>query len=546
MKKHTPNGASAKQQRSLFYAILFPVALIVALIFLIKQDYLGLLGSVIWTLLLLIGYQCLPHSRLHRITLDKLQTEQMAIIILVVFATILICILPMGESPVWNGEILGHRNQYEVMAESLLDGRLNLEYEGYDASVLEALDNPYDPQERTDAGVIYKWDHAYYEGEYYMYFGIVPVFLLFLPYRVITGSALNTYHATQIFVAVTIIAIFCLFYLLSRLFFKKLPFGVYLAVSTAVSFMSVWYHATTPALYCTAISAAVCLAIWSIYFFIKAVYGETDENKQLVLAFWGAVFGALTFGCRPPIALTNILVIPMLVAFLKGRKVTGKLLGKLFLAASPYFVVAALLMIYNYLRFDNPFEFGQTYQLTVADQTQYSSILDSFQWERQLNGIFQNFFSLGSWKNTFPYISFGGVFFNFPILLLVFRLFSCNARSELRDRKFFGTVAVLIATPILITFVDVLWSPYLLERYRSDIYFLLGILLFLAVGLRYNTVDIKKQRHYSTAIMLLCLLTCIHCVTLFCVPNDANMTSYYPERLETLDNVMYFWKYLFK
>lgn len=545
MKKQTKDGTSAKQ-RPLFHTILFPLELVIALVFFIKQDYLGLLGSVIWTLLILVGYQCLPHSKLHQITLDKLKTDQMAITILVVFATILVCILPMGESPVWNGEILGHRNQYEVMAESILDGRLNLEYDNYDPSDLESLNNPYDPQERTEAGIVYKWDHAYYKGEYYMYFGIVPVFLLFLPYRVITGCALTTYHATQIFVAVSIIAIFCLFYLLSRLFFKKLPFGVYLAMSTVVSFMSNWYHATTPSLYCTAISAAVCLAIWSIYFFIKAVFSETDENKQMVLAFWGAVFGALTFGCRPPIALTNILVLPMLVVFLKSRKLTGKLLGKLLLAASPYFVVAALLMTYNYLRFENPFEFGQTYQLTVTDQTQYSSILDSFQWDRQLNGIFQNFFSLGSWKDTFPYISFGGVFFNFPILLLTFWLFDSKSIAGLRNKRFFGTATVLFATPIIITFIDVLWSPYLLERYRSDIYFLMGILLFLATGFRYNTVDIKSQKRYSATIMLLCIITCIHCVTLFCVPNDANMTSYYPERLDSLDNVMYFWKYLFK
>ena len=62
---------------------------------------------------------------------------------------------------------------------------------------------------------------------------------------------------------------------------------------------------------------------------------ETKENKQILLAFFGALFGALAFGCRPTIALGNLLVLPMLITYLKEKKITGKLVGKLALAASP-------------------------------------------------------------------------------------------------------------------------------------------------------------------------------------------------------------------
>ena len=90
---------------------------------------------------------------------------------------------------------------------------------------LEQMENPYDPQERIDNNIVYRWDHAYYDGHYYMYFGVVPVFLIFLPYRIITGMPLTTYHATQVFVAVFIIGIFVLFRLLAKLFFKIFHFG---------------------------------------------------------------------------------------------------------------------------------------------------------------------------------------------------------------------------------------------------------------------------------------------------------------------------------
>lgn len=106
----------------------------------------------------------------------------------VLFVTIMICTIPMSFSPIWNGTIPGHRNQYEKMAESILNGHLYLEYEDIDQRLV-SMKNPYDPRAREEAGVYYHWDHAYYKGQYYMYFGIVPVFLLFLPYRILTGIA---------------------------------------------------------------------------------------------------------------------------------------------------------------------------------------------------------------------------------------------------------------------------------------------------------------------------------------------------------------------
>ena len=161
-----------------------------------------------------------PGSALHKPTMEKWNIGKFIICVLVLVVTVLMCIVPMGHLSLWNGEQPGHRNQYELMAEAILDGRIDLAYG--DEDTLADLENPYDPEERKEAGIFYHWDHAYYKGHYYMYFGVVPVFLVFLPYRMLTGTALTTYHATQIFVALAIAGIFMLFYLLAKLFFKKL------------------------------------------------------------------------------------------------------------------------------------------------------------------------------------------------------------------------------------------------------------------------------------------------------------------------------------
>jgi len=254
-------------------------------------------------LLVLICFAFRPQSAVFSLNVDNSWIRKI-FTLLIALITIATCIMPMAELPLWNGEEPGHRNQYELMAENLLEGRLDFAYG--DEDELLKLKNPYDPEERKATRVKYHWDHAYYDGHYYMYFGIVPVFLAFLPYRVLTGDSLTTYHATQLFTAVTVLGIFALFSLLRKRFFQKLPYCSYLLLSVAFSVMSVWYAAAEPALYCTAITAALALETWSLYFFVRAVYVEKKENRQILFAGIGALLGALVFGCRPPIAIANV------------------------------------------------------------------------------------------------------------------------------------------------------------------------------------------------------------------------------------------------
>lgn len=419
--------------------------------------------------------------------------------ILAVLLTITACILPMDNLSLWNGEIPGHRNQYELMAEALLDGRLYIDY-GEDT--LADLENPYDPQARKDAGVKYPWDHAYYNGHYYMYFGIVPVLLVFLPYRVLTGEALTTFHGTQIFVALIIVGIFVLFDLLRKQFFRKMSYGLYLALSVAFSVMSVWYSSAEPALYCTAITAAIALQVWSLCFFFKAVWVEKNENRQIFYATIGSLLGALVFGCRPPIALANILVLPMFIVFLKQHKLTAKLFAKLVVAAFPYIVVGIGLMTYNYVRFDNPFEFGQAYQLTVADQSQYGFAISFIDILRMYNGVIDSFFEFNYVSDVFPFFKTGGVFFNFPILLMSFGIFKSKAFEYAKKNNLLLLEIGLMITLLVITAIDVLWTPFLLERYHMDTYFLMGILCFIGVGLLIDSLSNKKQRKIVSLITI--------------------------------------------
>lgn len=507
--------------RRTVFSVLIALAVLFVALSIGKNNFLWVYAATI----ALFVFVFRPNSALHTFTVEKITTERLAISIFVAVLTICVCIAPMASLSLWNGEQPGHRNQYELMAEAILDGRVEFAYGDEDA--LLELENPYDPNERKETGVKYHWDHAYYNGHYYMYFGVVPVFLVFLPYRVLTGESMTTYHATQIFAALIIAGIFMLFYLLAKLFFKKLPFSVYLALSVAFSVASVWYSSAEPALYCTAITAAIALMVWSLYFFVKAVWGETRENIQLIYAAIGALLGALAFGCRPPIALANILVLPMLITFLKQRKFSLKLLGKLVLVALPYVVVAAGLMYYNYIRFDDPFEFGQAYQLTTADQHLYKITWDAPTLVRILNDSFKNFFSPVTVTEAFPYFKTSSVFFNFPIFFLCFAMFKKNVLANMKKKSVLLFAIGVLLTPVIITAIDIMWTPYLLERYRMDIYFLMGIACFLAIGFWYNSCSKNQRKVFSSVLMLLALFTTISAFLLYV----RTVGSYYPDKM---------------
>lgn len=324
-----------------------------------------------------------------------------------------------------------------------------------------------------------------------------------------------------------------------------MSFVMYLLLSAAFAVMSIWNSIGTPALYCTAVTAALCLEIWSMYFFIKAVWVEEDDRKRVWLAFLGGLLGALAFGCRPPIALANLLVLPICIEYIRmrNRHLDFKLFKQLIFVAAPYIIIGILLMTYNYVRFDNPFEFGQTYQLTMADQSAYGDFLEQFSWTKTVNGILQNFISYKPLNGEFPYVSNNNsVFINFPILLfLIIGLSRKGVRAELRRKHFaLFIMAAGIVLPLLITIFDVIYSPWILERYRMDIYWLMGMSTFMVAGFYNERLPSQAQRKFSHGMTVWALVTVLTCFLLFIVPDDRNYTQYFPEALRKFEKVILF------
>jgi len=499
-------------------------------------------GIFFWAIVAGLLILTRPGSFLHKDSVgmkDFALTAGRVLVTLVVIAAMLV---PMWSSPYWNGEIKGHRAQYEEAAENYLEGHLDLRFDDDSKEFLDSLENPYDYQARRAAKGYYHFDHAYYNGNYYMYFGIAPVIFLFLPFRAITGVSLPTVVGTAILAVIFILGVFALFNRIAKRFFHKMPFGLYLTMSATVSVISIWYGSMCPAMYCTAIIAGLAASVWCIYGFFRAVYVEDKESRQILFAALGAFCGITILACRPPMVLVNLIAVPMVVEYIrkkiKAKAMNWKLILKMALAALPYVIGLALIMWHNAARFDDPFEFGQRWQLTIADQTNYS-FLNNFNLLNEIMGFLTYFFGITTMKDTFPFVAASGVFVNFPILLLgPLGLIMPKVRERIRKSGLMWVIVALLAVPLLIVFIDVLYSPYILERYRMDTYFIQGLLMFISIGFCSRYVERKKL--FNGLISMAGVLAMVYCLFLFLNPYDSNAAQAVDGFLENFEKVMTF------
>jgi len=448
----------------------------------------------------------------------------------------IICCAPMGNSPAWNGqEANNSKDQYEIMADSILKGKLYLDVEVDEK--LKNLVNPYDPQSRVSNGVSYRWDTAYYNGHYYMYFGVLPTFMFFIPFKLITGRSLVGYHATQAYVFLIIIGFFLFFRFLRKCFFPKMGEIAFFLLTTASIFSTVWYFVEAPALYCTAISGAVCMIVWSLYFYFRAVFDEFSFKQRIIYATCGALFGALAFSCRPTVAMANVVAIPLFIVFLKKNKIELSSAYRIIPIFIPYLVIGFLIMTYNYLRFENPFDFGQSYNLTVYDMTQYTSVFN-VKLVDLLNFFNNILFSSNGFNEEFPYLDFGGVLFEFPIYFIGVGLLVLNVQlaRQLKKENLLGAICMLLAASVMIIISMAATTPVIYERYHTDIYFCYAILSFLTIGNLYS-LD-YNNKVLEIIISTLAIYTIISSGLYYMVPNDLNYTEYYPEVLDHIRQVL--------
>lgn len=406
-----------------------------------------------------------------------------------------------------------HHAQYQELAHSLDVGSVALQREV--TPKLLKKDNPYDTIALQVEGIHFHMDCAYYNGQYYVYFGPVPEFLLYYPFYKLTGEDLSNYIAFYVFYSLFIISVFGLLWELVHKFAKELPFYLYLTLCAAVCFFPNYvYMGGRPDLYHIPIMAGTAFTMCGIWLWLRGLSVSTKKGLCYAL---GSLCMALVAGCRPQLLLYSAVALPLFYNdTIRERKLfSRKGIKDTVCFVLPYAFIAVFVFWYNAARFGNGFDFGATYSMTSNDMN-----TRGFNLNRLAHGLYSYLFQPPVIDSSYPFLRssnlqtdymgrniteflFGGVFAVNPLLwILPYALLLKGHRKLSPVAKWMS--AILALAGFIIVCFDINGAGNL-QRYAAD---MIPGFLFAAVIIWITVLDrLNPQCNYDKWSRLFTIFT---------------------------------------
>lgn len=502
---------------------------------------------------MLIVYILRPSSVIYKYKCKENSTYQILIVtglilVQVVFFAFLVNSNPQFVSPVWK-----HHQQYQMLAHSISEGHVYLDEDP--PSALAAMDNPYDRESRIkvlkEADQSYIWDAAYYNGKYYVYFGIVPELVFYLPYYLIFHEDFSTYMGIFITGVFFIIAVYGLISQIIKRWFKNTPFAVYAVISTIfINCCGILYLMARPDFYSLPIIMGVTFSLLGLYFWMSYL-NKTRGIKLLA----GSLCMALVAGCRPTLLIGSFLAVPLFwnTIFKERRLFSRKNIKDTLCFCIPYIIIAAGIMYYNGIRFSSVFDFGANYNLTTNDMTNRGFKLD-----RIPLGIYMYLFQLPVITADFPFIKaasfttnylgmtiyenmFGGLVAGNIFLYAGFFIRTVKNKLKEKEAWLFTCLCGIFTVVLVIADTQIAGILY---RYVSDfgwLVFLFATMIMLAL---YEKAYHRKLEKYLIYFLIISMIVGLLYSTLLNFTTTANLNTIYktyPELFYKLKYFIQFW-----
>ena len=263
---------------------------------------------------------------------------------------------------------------YVQQFDALQKGQWHIDVEPSDE--LQKLGNPYDPAVRGD--IEYEYDVAYYNGNYYSYFGTAPIFTVMFPYYWLTGDLPHPLTIQLVFMLMFAVFMPLTVYLLGRRLFPAVSpaWLAVIAFAATVSSLQMLFARGDSAFYYVAATSGMAFLAAFAFFLFNGVFAERGRTRNVSFLLAGAAF-ALCLHSRVTTAFSALFfLIPTMVFGITLQKKNGRIpwktvLGELSCLACFAVVGVVLALWLNSVRFGHPLEFGTRYQLTVADPSAY-------------------------------------------------------------------------------------------------------------------------------------------------------------------------------
>ena len=457
--------------------------------------------------------------RLYAVKCDKNSRNQRFIAIIaaafcMIIAASMFMLRSGGSFTRLDNTFLSGKSPYLQMTDAALKGQANLDLP-VDSKLQAAGDNAYDPSWRSANNVYAEWDRAYYNGKYYSYFGVAPLFLFYLPIYLISGYVPPDSAACSFFAMLIIAAGFLLIFTIANRAVKGanylqtllcgicLPFsGLILIICGYGDFYSV---------------PKLCGIFWLILLIWLSLCAYHKPRRYIFLLCGICV--SLIAASRPNLVLAALSLAPFYIAVLCSREHTLKFkLTSVCAFIAPIMLTALSLMAFNFVRFGSPFEFGAKYQLTV-NNIAYNNLGLGLLGAAIYHYFFQPLGSYGS----FPYIKADWISLNsysrYSYITLSFGVFALPSSWALiasplikksaikREYKIFILTSLIAA--VLLAWIDFSVAGLTIS-YVADIAPIISICAFIVLlsleKAARNTYIHKYAYILSTALLLLSIL----------------------------------------
>ena len=296
-------------------------------------------------------------------------------------------------------------SNYWALSDAFLQGQLHLPIEPQPE--LLSLPNPYIRSQRS--GIPYIWDASLYKGRYYLYFGPVPALVAFIPFKLLFGDypSDNGVIFTFSLLATTLLYVACR--LVSGRLTQAPPPG-----PAPMWFLYFAFASSLPlqlggGMYVVGATCAMCFQVVALISLLMLITSSSGRIGWSILAGVATV-GAI--GSRPTYVMALPLMALALARFNARTSPRGVAIREALAFATPVVVGGLLLATYNYLRFDDPTEFGITYQLGLADLRTRSlcSITQALEQPRvMLVQAWYVFFQPPTFIPEYPYLVFSRI-----------------------------------------------------------------------------------------------------------------------------------------
>ena len=399
------------------------------------------------------------------------------------------------------------------------------------------LDNPYEYVKR-DAEVgsgNFLWDHCFYNGKYYSYYGIGPVLALFLPYHLITGYYFPSGWATLMFSLIGILFLTKIYLAVIEKKFRDLPTNTVTAGLITLQLSSgIMFSAARPLFYELAIASGfMCVAIGAYLLMTSNILW--DGKISYVRLGFASFFLGYAVLCRPTLAVYCIAALFFFAGGLKKaldglekKQKTRTFFKYAAVALVPLGVIALGQMVYNYLRFDNPLDFGIQYSLTINDFTH-----SEFHWKYVLINMYAYLLNMPHFTpKTFTHLASsaerfglnGYMFFddagkNLISVGIIYRalpmfayLFSGKALQRVEKKKRVLPILLIGVTCILMPLAIIFssWESGYAVRYNADFSWQMVIGALVVAFTLYKSIKSESTKKLVDLIFTFSTVVCVY------------------------------------